>query len=218
MEREVARMVAPTNHPSSVDVAVTDDRHAKLMQIVDELDLDNPLDQINKLGSEDFGTALHEEDARGIILWAKLRPFLFLYARAFPQTVVLSERELAASIDVALEESEFFLTQHLIKTYLKGAGPLTCGQLAERRYLRGTASWEKYKQTLAREIFDHMRDLQLWEITTLGRDDNGGGAIAGYKISAGPALIDFHTYVFQRIRQKQHQRFFLRFKQLFWEQ
>ncbi len=52
------------------DVRESDDRDAVLRAIVEQLDLDNPDLEINKRGSEDFAAALHEEDSRGIILWA----------------------------------------------------------------------------------------------------------------------------------------------------
>lgn len=193
-------------------VSETLSRAEKLAAIVEGLKLNDPSKPFNKDGSDDFSVAQHEEDTRSIILWAELRPFLTAYAPAFPQEgLVLSGEELKEAISVALNEPEFLLSQYLIKAYLRGEKPLTLGMLAEKRYVRGTASWDKYKSTLAREIFDSMRDLQLWTVNTIGRDDNGGGAIAGYEISAGPSLIDFDKYVFQPTRTEISRRFYVKF-------
>ena len=193
----------------------SNERDSILRAIVDRLDLDNPSLEVNKRGSDNFSAALHEEDSRSIILWALLRPFLHAYVAAFPQNAgyAIPEEDVEKSVKVALNEPEFFLTQALIKAYHRKEPEFSLGKLAERRYSRGSASWEKYQRTLAREVFDHVRDLQLWHVEAKGRNDNGGGAIAGYKISAGQALIDFDTYVFQPKRLEQHQDFYLRFLQ-----
>jgi hypothetical protein len=185
-------------------------RQAILRDLVAGLDeLNNPNAVVNKPGSDDLTLALHEEDSRSIVLWATLRPFLRAYSKAFPIATPLTEEELEANIDVALNESEFFLTQELIKRHLRNLGPLSLGGLAEFRFPRTKhASWERYQRTLTREIFDPMRDLKLWHVETIARPDNGGGSIAGYWISAGQALIDFHDFVFEPRRREQHQRFY----------
>ncbi|RWP42430.1 MAG: hypothetical protein EOR04_11480 [Mesorhizobium sp.] len=186
----------------------------KLKELVADLDdLTSPDSKVNRLGSSVLTAALHEEDSRGIVLWAVLRPFLKGYALMFPQSKVpLPANEVSANIDVMLDQGNFFLTQQLIKRHLRDEPPLSLGGLAEIRYPRGSASWERYQQTLAREIFDHARDIQLWHVDVLGRADrNGGGAIAGYKVSAGRALIDFDEWVFQPKRRDQFLRFHARF-------
>ncbi len=191
------------------------DRETKLHEIVVKLDLDNPEDEVNKPGSDDFAVAPHEEDTRGIVVWAKLRPWLKGYAKALPQgTHILSDEEIEESTKVVLNEPVHFLTQMLIKRHLRKQPPVSLAELAEGRFPRNSANWERYQQKLAREIFDHARDLQLWEVEVLGRVEhkNGGGAIAGYKISAGPALIDFDRLVFFPKRVEQHQRFYARYE------
>lgn len=189
-------------------------RTANLRVLVAGLEaLHNPAADVNRSGSETLVAALHEEDSRGIVLWAVLRPFLMSYARMFPQGATPpADKEIAESIDVMLDEQHFFLTQQLIKLHLRREKPLSLGGLAEIRYLRDTPKWERYKQTLAREVFDHAQDLQLWHVEVLARRDTGGGSIAGWRISAGQALIDFDEYVFRPQRLKQHQRFLARFQ------
>ncbi len=173
---------------------------------------------MNKIGSSDLAIALHEEDSRGIVLWAALRPFLKGYAETFPQTSdPPTAIEISSSIDVMLDEGVFFLTQQLIKRHLRGEKPLSLGGLAEFRYRRNSASWHSFQQTLAREVFDHARDLQLWDVEVLGRPDKGGGAIAGYKISAGRSLIDFNEFVFQPKRREQLRNFYDRFSAIITE-
>ena len=90
-----------------------DIRHAALMALVANLDdLTNPDSKVNKPGSDDFAFALHEEDSRAIVLWAVLRPFLKAYAKAFPETATPPlEAEISASIDVMLDQGNFFLTR-----------------------------------------------------------------------------------------------------------
>ncbi len=195
-------------------LARNDRSHEEVVQgIVKEMNLDDPSLPVNQLGSDDFALAMHQEDTRSVVLWALLRPFLKLYVPQFtPENVQLSESELDKSIDVALNEPEFFLTQHLIKMHHKKELPLKLGKLAEQRYRRNSASWDRYKRKLAREVFDPMSDLLLWKIVTNGREDNnGGGAIASHDIWAGQALLDFDTYIYQPMRKKQYERFCERF-------
>ncbi|MFG1342487.1 hypothetical protein [Xanthobacter autotrophicus] len=198
---------------SSSSLDGVDSKRVALRSLVSGLDSLNSTDaEINKPGSDVIAIALHEEDSRSVVLWAVLRPFLRSYATIFPETSTPpSASEINSSIDFMLDESYFFLTQQLIKRHLRGDKPLSLGGLAEFRYRRETSSWERFQQTLAREVFDHARDLQLWRVEVLGRADNGGGAIAGYKISAGQALIDFNEFVFQPKRLEQHMRFLSRF-------
>ncbi|TAX38968.1 hypothetical protein [Rhizobium leguminosarum] len=189
-------------------------RKRKLRVLVKKLDLRNPEAPWNKQSSRQIEAALYEEDSRSLVLWAVLRPFLQSYAKTFPQGgLVLPVDEINNSIDQMLDQANFLLTPQLIKRHIRGDDTLSLGRLAELRYKRGTAGWEKYQQYLARELFDHARDTQVWHVDVLGRkDNNGGGAIAGYEISAGQALVDFDTYVFQPTRRWQLSQFFDRFE------
>jgi hypothetical protein len=174
------------------------DRVKVLQSLADSLDLDNNPD-LNAAGSDDFDAAIHEADARNIILWAQLRSWLRQYSVELPLSPgnPLPAKELEENIDIALDEPTFFLTQGIMRGHLTGKPPLTLGGVAELRYRHGSSSWDKYKKTIANEMLFQMRDLQLWSVVVLDRADNGGGGIAGYKISAGAALVDFHHFVFK---------------------
>lgn len=189
-------------------------RNRKLRALVKKLDLRNPDAPWNKQSGSKIEVALYEEDSRSLVLWAVLRQFLQSYASTFPQGgLVLPADEINNSIDQMLDQANFLLTPQLIKQHIRGDDALSLGRLAELRYKRGTAGWEKYQQYLARELFDHARDTQLWHVDVLGRkDNNGGGAIAGYEISAGQALIDFDKYVFQPTRRWHLAQFYARFE------
>ncbi|MDX0675671.1 hypothetical protein GOD41_08535 [Sinorhizobium medicae] len=204
-----------SNIIEGVDAGRDAARTRKLKAMVKNLDLRNPEALWNKQNSDQIDVALYEEDSRSLVVWAVLRPFLQSYARMFPQAgLVLPAEEINKSIDEMLDQGNFLITPQLIKQHLRGEDALSLGRLAELRYRRGTAGWEKYQQYLARELFDHARDTQLWKINVLGRqDNNGGGAIAGYEISAGQALIDFDKYVFQPTRRWHLSQFYVRFEE-----
>jgi hypothetical protein len=177
-----------------------------LKALVRDLKLDTD-PELNKPGSHVLDLALHEESSREIVLWAKLEPFLRAYAEAFPKNGDKIEN-LEKALEEAMDEPTHFLTQHLIKVHLRGEKPISLGQLAEVRKKRGTPSWEKYKDFLSNDVIFEMHDLQLWNVETIRREEkNGGGTIAGYKISAGQALIDFHKFVYRPKRAEQIQEF-----------
>lgn len=186
-------------------------RRQALKELAYNLKSLGPDAEVNKYGSDDLRVALHEEDSRGVVLWAVLREFLSAYVKAFPEGErEFPDTEIKKSIDCMLEAGEFFLSQQLIKNHIKKLPPLNLSELASCRYdrKRNPYKWERYKIKLTQEIFDNARNVQLWHIQTLTRDDNGGGCIAGYRISAGQALIDFNDFVFQPLRRDQYRRFY----------
>ena len=188
----------------------SESQRARLRQIVAQLhELNSPDAEVNKLGSDNVRVAIYEEDTRGIVTWAILRPFLKKYAKDFPVTATPpSDKEIEESVKIVLDHGNFLLTPELIKRHLRNVGPMSLAELAACRYPRGSAMWEQYQRKLAREIFGHARDLQLWHVEAVGRaDKNGGGAIPGWKISAGQALIDFDEFVFYPKRLEQHRLF-----------
>src|SRR4051794_36702446 len=97
-----------------------------LKALVDGLNLDND-PELNKPGSDILDLALHEESSREIVLWAKLEPFLRAYAKAFPKDGVKPVEELEEALEEAMDEPTHFLTQYLIKLYLRGEKPIGLG-------------------------------------------------------------------------------------------
>ncbi|MDV4159327.1 hypothetical protein [Rhizobium brockwellii] len=167
----------------------------------------------NQPGNPDnFEQALHQEESRSVIIWSRLRDFLPPYVKLrTPENVWPTDAEFKESIKVALNESEFFLTQNLIKRHLGGDEAASLGELANLRFNRteDMVRWDRYKDKLTSKIFDPMRMLLLWNIEPEERDNNNnGGSIARWNISAGPSLVAFDKHVFQPLRQHWWKQFF----------
>ncbi|RUW86642.1 hypothetical protein EOA35_35340, partial [Mesorhizobium sp. M8A.F.Ca.ET.023.01.1.1] len=125
------------------------DWDAASAKIVEELDIWSEAAKHNQPSNADnFSQALHQEDSRSVIIWSRLRDFLPpLVKLTTPENVMPSDEDIEASIKVALNESEFFLTQNLIKRRLAGEEPATLGELANLRFSRAddTDRWIRYK-------------------------------------------------------------------------
>ena len=56
----------------------------KIRKLVEGLGLDDPEAEVNKPGSDQLTLRMHQEDSRGIVLWAYLRPFVTEWVKIFP--------------------------------------------------------------------------------------------------------------------------------------
>jgi hypothetical protein len=197
-------------------------RRLLLMEIAADLDVHNPAAEANKPSSNSLALAILEEDTRGVVVWAFLKPFLRLYSKKVPLQSQdnFEPADVEASIKVALDQANFFLTPTLLKHHYRKLPPLGLGAFANNRFSRerANASWKSFQRDLTEHgtagapgIFRAARTLQLWKPVPIPRPDNGGGAIARWEISAGQALIDFDEFVFQPTREQQYRRFCERF-------
>lgn len=197
-------------------------RRQLLLQLVEDMKLDNHAG-LYKSGSLDIAVAIHEEDTRPIVLWATLKDFLKKHVYLFPTPADfwkdgISEEAIDDATSVVLDQGNFYLTQELIKRHLRQEEPVSLAELASFRYdkKKNLSSWLKYQKVLTAKIIPRAVALQMWEVETLRRQDsNSGGSIAGYKIRAGQALIDFDEYVFRPRRLGLHKSFYTRFKEWF---
>jgi hypothetical protein len=152
----------------------------KIRKLVEGLGLDDPEAEVNKPGSDQLTLRMHQEDSRGIVLWAYLRPFVTEWVKIFPHEKNPPPLEdIEKAIAIALDEPVFFLTQELIKRHLDDKPPLPAGELAEINSKRNTPAWHKFKKRIGREFVDPLGDPQLWNVERIFREDkNGGGAVA----------------------------------------
>jgi hypothetical protein len=153
--------------------------------------------------------AMHELVQRDTILWGLLDGFLRLYLRVFPfeNQPPLTEKELEDCFKVAFDERTLPLTRYILVCELDGRGPRTLSDLAERRYPKESPNFHKFRRAMIEKVICPMRDLKLWTFEIIWDTSGGKKRLKCYQIGAGPALLDFHRYVYLPLREKQLKQF-----------
>jgi hypothetical protein len=179
------------------------DDHGAMQRLLLDLDVGNISGMAND-GSEDPDVAIHELISQDVILWGKvLEKFLRLYHKEFrPYGEPLSEEVLAKYFDVVFDERTLPLTRYIIKKTLKRQD-VSLADLAAVRYSRGLPHFRNLQVILRERHFQPMEDLHLWNIKELtGQYRSGQKRLAGYSITAGPALWLFHKWVYMPWRSR----------------
>jgi len=183
--------------------------YAELKALVDSLQLDRTENLIEPV-SDDLSVAMLELESRAVVLRGEvLKKFLVAYLERFPLSdMPLEEKELEERFKVAFDERTQPLTRYLLQVSLRYGKGASLAKVAERRYKKDTPSFRKLQRHLLRAIAYPMRDLQLWRVDVEERTlRTGKSAIAGYAISAGPALLAFHQFAYLPLRQRQIRAF-----------
>jgi hypothetical protein len=195
-------------------VAGIGETEARLRKLVDELVLPK-LPENWQTPAADRRLALLELESLGVIIWGQvLEEFLRNYAATFPAPghEPLNEDELSERFDVAFAEKTQPYTRALLRNDLNGGAPFSLARMAETRHKPNTAGFEKLKKTLLERTIWPMRDLGMYQVDVVSReDDRGRDVVARYNIFAGPALRAFHELVHVPLRSKQISEFVKRY-------
>lgn len=164
-------------------------------------------------GSDDLPTALQQDFSRQVILFGRVneRFLLGYYDRFSSGADRLDADEIKVRFKVLFKESTLPLVRGVLKAYLKGETPLSLAQLAALRYPEGCKSFDRLARKLLATVVWPLRDLKIFQVEIFFREVQGKQDVERYAISAGPALVHFHQFVYVPLRLRQLRLMFEKF-------
>jgi hypothetical protein len=148
--------------------------------------------------TDDFELAMHQLEARKLLMWGKLDPFVrFCRPLLLKNGPALSAIELKANIDQAVDEYVLKGTRLVIRRSLDNE-EVSLNELAKEVFNPKSKEFSDFRARLRDTVLYKLADIGLWtfteEMATSKR--TGKEFHKGFKIVAGPVLWAFHRHIY----------------------
>jgi hypothetical protein len=168
----------------SVDTAIA--------SFVESLNLENILSP----DTDDFELAMHQIEARKLLVWGQLDPFV----RYSLPLIVGGKPPLAADLDEALDQAvdEYVLkgTRLIVRRTREGK---TVGltEVTKEVFNPKSKEYGDFRERLREKVLYKMAGIGLWTFTEeTGVSSKGTEFHKGFKIVAGPVLLAFNRHIY----------------------
>jgi hypothetical protein len=140
---------------------------------------------------------LHLKESVSLFIWREIEPIIRLYVRQFlPHGPQMDSEHLEEGLDKAFDEYNMRAHRLLLRRTLDGK-TVALNEIVKELFAPETDEYSDYRARLRDGVLFRMRDLGLWNVEEEERISKKGNSFhAGYRISAGPALMAFHRLIY----------------------
>ena len=146
--------------------------------------------------TDDFELAMHQLEARKLLVWGQLDPFVRFSLPLVVRNASIDPDELNKSLDQASDEYVLKGTR-LIFRRTKEKKEVGLNELAKEVFNKKSKDYGDFRERLRENILYKMADIGLWSFTEeMGVSKKGAQFHKGFKIVAGPVLLAFNRHIY----------------------
>ncbi len=170
---------------------------AALETFIDGLKLEVRLDPVRYM-TGNFELDLHRKESVALFIWRELEHVVRFYvSRVLPHGAQMDPEHLEEGLKETFDEYTMRVHRLLLRRMLEGK-TVALNEIVREVFNPKTDEYSDFRKRLRNNVLFLMRDLGLWNVEEemLISKRTGNRFHAGFRISAGPALMAFNRLVY----------------------